>query len=100
MDSLIAIDRLDDAVHNAPTVSLTDQVRFRPEELRALAADVRTALRPDPDIDAVLDRLDAVVAGAKKVWLTDQVRVDKEELYDVLDSLRALMRSGPESRAR
>jgi hypothetical protein len=93
MDVLVAIDNLDDLVHNAPSVPLTDQVRLAPERLEAAVAQLHATLPPDvrarAEGEGLLERLDAVVASAKPVPLVDQVRVDKEALYDVLDGLRA-----------
>ena len=91
MDVLAAIDRLDDLVHNAKAVPLTDQVRIDGDELTA-AVDALLALLP-PDASELLDldvpeRLTAIVRDARPVPLTDDVRVDRDPIHDLLDRLR------------
>ena len=95
MDFLVAIDELDDAVHDARPVPLTDQVRLPLDRLQAHVDTVRRHLDPDLprrlEAELLLDRLDALVREAKPVPLTEQVRVDKGALYEILDALRALL---------
>ncbi len=92
MDWLVAIDTLDDLVHNAPGVPLTDEVRIDRDELQraldTLLAELPEELNGRPDVDAHL-RLAEVVRNAKPVPLTGQVRVDKDAVYELLDRLRA-----------
>ena len=94
MDSSTAIDFLDDLVHNAKPVPLTDQVRLQRDELREAVAAIDAALAPDvrrrAEAEGLLERLEAIVEGAKPVPLTEQVRFDKDDLYEVLDALRGL----------
>jgi hypothetical protein len=91
MDLLVAIDTLDDLVHNARTVPLTDQVRVERDELRQAVEQVHASLPPDAEAATAdpLGRLDDLVAAAKPVPLTDQVRIDRDALYEALDGLRA-----------
>jgi len=100
MDLLVAIDTLDDLVHNARAVPLTDQVRLKRGRLDEAFGQIQDALpldvRARAEADGLLERLDRLVTGAKPVPLTGDVRFDKQELYDVLDALRALI--GPENR--
>jgi hypothetical protein len=86
----VAIDALDDAVHRARHVPLTEQVRFKPDELREMVARVRTAAHGG-SMTPALDALDAIVARARPIPLTDQVRIPKEDLYARLDELRTLV---------
>jgi hypothetical protein len=44
MDVMRLIDRLDDLVHNAKTIPLTDQVRINREELYDIVDQIRAAL--------------------------------------------------------
>ena len=89
-----AIDYLDDLVHNAKSVPLTDQVRIDAHTLREAVDVVDAALPPDvrrrAEAVRLLERLDALVRDAKAVPMTSQVRFDKDELYEVLDALRAV----------
>ena len=88
LEILVAIDALDDEVHAAKAVPLTDQVRFDPEALQARVAEIRAHWPPRAD-SALLDELDGAVAAAPAVPLTRQVRIDKERIYDLLDRMRA-----------
>ena len=94
MDLATAIDHLDDLVHHAKPVPLTDQVRLRPDELREAVAAIDAALPPDvrrrAEAQGLLERLHAVVRQARPLPLVDRVRFDKDELYAVLDALRAV----------
>jgi hypothetical protein len=95
MDHLVAIDTLDDLAHNARTVPLTDQVRMRPESLRAAVDDVVATLPDDlrrrAEAEGLLERLEALLREAKPVPLTHDVRFDKDALYEILDGIRALI---------
>ena len=100
MEILRATDRLDDFIHNAPSVPYTDQVRVDKRELhdlvRRVRAEATTLFGSEPErsgpigqvLDA-LDGLDELVAAAKGVPLTDQVRVNKERMFEPMDRLRA-----------
>jgi hypothetical protein len=95
VDLLIAIDTLDDLVHEAKAVPLTDQVRMKHDELRRHAGDVLDALSPQQraraEAEGLPERLETVLRDAKPVPLTDQVRIGKDEIYAILDALRALV---------
>ena len=93
MDHLVAIDALDDLVHNAGGIPLSGDVRIARSKLEAGVRDLHATMPPDfrarAEDEGLLDRLDAVVANAKPVSLLRGVRVDKDELYEILDLLRA-----------
>lgn len=98
MDLLIAIDSLDDLVHNARAVPLSDQVRMPRGRLEAAVRDVYDTLPADLptrlEAEGLLERLDTLARDAKPLPLTDQVRVDKDELYEILDAIRRLVGPG------
>ncbi len=91
MDCLVAIDQLDDLVHNAKAVPMTDQVRIDRDRLQRALDDLLSTLPPDierhPDVDAHT-RLAQLVREAQPVPLTGELRLDKDVLYDLLDQLR------------
>ncbi len=93
MDVLVLIDKLDDLVHTAKAVPLTDTVRVDKEEIYDILDQMRATI-PEEIKQArwiVKERQEmlAEAHNAKQVPLTDQVRVDKEEIYDILDQMRA-----------
>ena len=94
MDALVAIDKLDDFLHNAKLVPLSDAIRVDPDELRACIQDVRdglTALLPAPDKSRSLplvERMEEIARAAPGVPLSRYVRIDKERMYELLDQLR------------
>src|SRR5438093_287097 len=47
MDVLVLIDKLDDLVHNAKAVPLTDQVRLDPEEIYDILDQMRATIREE-----------------------------------------------------
>jgi hypothetical protein len=84
------LDELDEAVHRAAAVPLTDQVRLNRGKIEALLGRLRTALNSGPsELVGVLDRLDELVRGAKAIPLTNEIRIDRLEIYNLLDYLRA-----------
>jgi hypothetical protein len=102
MEILIAIDALDDLIHNAKLVPLTDQVRLDPKALRAATERLRPAalaelgplpqrIGPVGDVFHAIDELEAIARDAKPIPLTGQVRVPKTQLYDRLDELHAAL---------
>lgn len=95
MDHLVAIDLLDDLVHNARYVPLTDQVMVRRDELESAVGQVRDLLPADlrrrAEADGLLERLETLVRNAKPMPLGSTVRVDKGELYEILDRIRGLV---------
>jgi hypothetical protein len=84
---LMAVDRLDDLVHNAQRVPLREQVIVDREELAALAEQ----LSPQEvgGLGPALDELQDVLAAAKPVPLTDRVRLDMADVYECCDTIRA-----------
>jgi hypothetical protein len=112
---LIAIDALDDLIHQAPAVPLTDSVRLDEDVLRVAVGRVRSeatklfGAEPEREgsvgeLCGALDGLDELVGTAKTVPLTDQVRVNKERFYEQLDRVRqtlpqAIKERGSESGA-
>lgn len=97
MDVLVAIDAVDDLLHNARVVPLSDEVRVDPEELGGLIQRMRSSLReqladPEPSRSwAQVDRLQAELRAARKMPMSNHVRVDRERMYDILDWLRAVV---------
>ncbi|HEX8084422.1 MAG TPA: hypothetical protein VF529_09040 [Solirubrobacteraceae bacterium] len=90
-DWLVAIDRIDDLIHNAKAVPLTDDVRVPADRIGAALDALLKTLAPQlearDDIDAH-KRLAELVRNAKPVPLTGEVRLPKDEVYDLLDQLR------------
>jgi hypothetical protein len=97
MEILVAIDRLDDAIHEARVVPLTDQVRIEKDRLHDAVAAIRSeadrTLGGDPTgpVYEAIERLELIAAGARPVPLTGQVRVDTIEVHEQLDVLRQLL---------
>ena len=89
--ALVTIDELDDLIHMARVVPLTDQVRLERADLDSRIATLRRQVAGNRPAVTILERLEAVVADAKPVPLTDQIRVLKPRLYDTLDELRAVV---------
>jgi hypothetical protein len=92
MEALEAIDRLDDHIHEARPIPLTDQVRM---DRSVLLADL-DAIRRDLDqlrtvsaVNEAIEALETLAAAAKPLFGSDQVRFDREDFYDQLDALRA-----------
>lgn len=91
---LIAIDELDDLMHNAKLVPLSDHVRVSLEELHELMARIRSGIhsavaRPEESRSMLLlAEIEQLARDAPKVPLTSQVRIDKERVYDLLDQMR------------
>jgi hypothetical protein len=97
-----AIDALDDLIHEAPAVPLTDTVRLDDDVLRSTAGQLRSAATemfgaeperhgPIGDLLRAVDGLDELIGTAKRVPMTSQVRVSKERFYDQLDRVRATL---------
>ena len=90
--ALVAISELDELVHNARIVPLTDQVRLERAEFETRIAALREQVANNGRALAVVERLETVVADAKPVPMTDQIRVLKTRLYDLLGELRVIAR--------
>ncbi len=117
MDVQVLIDKLDDLVHDAKVVPLTDQVRIDKEEIYDILDQLRAILpeeikqarwivkeahasRPDlvPALAAgsleileLVDKMDDLVHRAKPVPFTSDARLDKEKTYELLDRMRATL---------
>lgn len=94
MDVLVAIDRLDDFVHNAKTVPLSDAVRVDRGELLEHVDRLRTGLRAELSESyrsasmRMVEDLERLARDAPPVRLFSGVRVNKDQIYDVLDRMR------------
>lgn len=98
-DLLQAIDAVEELIHNAPPVPLTDYVRVNQRHLSTMVTRIDECLPWNPgsssdtqELHRVLGRLRSVVDAAKPVPLTRWHRVDRNEVYDQLDQLRAHFR--------
>jgi hypothetical protein len=98
MQLLKAIDQLDDHIHAAAGIPLTEQVRLEAGLLRASVsvireeADKRFGTQRAGAIGTLfraLEELEALVASARSIPGSDQVRVSKARFYDRLDELRS-----------
>jgi hypothetical protein len=102
MEILLAIDDLDDLVHESPHVPLTDLVRIDAHvareatgRVRAAATDLFGALRarsgPTGDVFMAIDELETLVATAGRIPMSKQLRIDKDRVFDLLDRLRVAL---------
>jgi hypothetical protein len=102
MEILVAIDHLDEVVHSARIVPLTDSVRVDARALRAATERLRRAAGatfgappafagPTAEVFELVGAVEALAGAAKRVPFTKQVRVDREPLYEALDRLRAVV---------
>ena len=89
-ETIAILDELDELVHNAASVPMTDQARFDPRTIDPLLDRLRTAVDGQPGLTALVEDLDALVREAKSVPLTKEIRVEREGIYDLLDGLRAV----------
>ena len=95
MDMLVAIDALDDLVHNAKRRPLhRDQVRVDRDAFRALLARVRTGMRISipgvvaPRMGEPIGRLERLCEdGAAQ---GDRLILNAEAVYELLDEARVL----------
>jgi hypothetical protein len=99
MEILDAINRLDDRVHMAPEIPLTDSVRIEANLLQAGVGGIRQHADrmwgsdregPVGQLFEALEELEAMVASAKPVPLTE-LRVNRDKLYEPLDRIRELL---------
>ena len=98
MDVLVLIDKLDDLVHNARPVPLTDQVRVDREEIYDILDQMRATI-PEEIKQArwIVKERQEMLAEAKreaeriiKEARDEQLRlISEEEVYDILDQMRA-----------
>ena len=95
MDVLIAIDALDDLIHNAKMVPLSDAIRIDRDDLLEQVERMREGLRAELDEAyrtgsmRLLEQLEQMARDAPPVRILGGVRMDKERVYDVLDGMRA-----------
>ena len=98
MDVLVLIDKLDDLVHNAKPVPLTDQVRVDKEEIYDILDQMRATI-PEEIKQArwIVKERQEMLAEAKREAerIVKEARerqtqlVSQEEIYDILDQMRA-----------
>ena len=93
MDVLIAIDALDDMVHQSALVPLTGEAMLDPAEAIAAVRRIREALLTEHPgateaFAGELEQLERRVSEAKPVPLSSLVRVRREDVFDALDRLR------------
>ena len=86
--ALVTADELDDVLHHARIVPLTDQVRVERADLGARVATLREQVAGNQRATGVVSKLEAAVAAARPVPLADQIRVAKPRLDDLLGELR------------
>ncbi len=95
MDALVAIDALDDLIHNAPNAFLSDDVKVDPDEVSDLLSALRAGLVEDiPDARrsvswTIVDELERAVREGRAVRMGTRVRINADALYELLDRLRA-----------
>jgi hypothetical protein len=85
------IDAIDDLVHEAKPVPLSDQVRVDRAELESLIGALReevAGLRRPHDALALIGELETIVREAGRIPLTGRLRVEREAVYAILDTLR------------
>ena len=96
MDALVALDALDDLIHNAPNAFLSDDVRLDPDKVAELLWHLRTGLRSEihdaerSESWKLVDELETVVRDARPGRMDSRVRVDPDVLYEWLDRLRSI----------
>ena len=94
MDILVAIDTLDDFIHNAKMMPLSDDVRVDRDELldhvERLRAGLRATVRESyrSHTAGSIEELARIAQAAPPVRLLGGVRLDKDEVYDLLDRMR------------
>jgi hypothetical protein len=93
-DVLVAVDELDDLIHNARAMPLSDNVRIHPDELNAAVARVREGAEvifagAEARTLGIVAQLEEVAREAIPVPLLREVRVDRERVYELLDQIRA-----------
>ena len=95
-DVLWAIDAVDELLHQARPVPLTDQVRVDKKTLSAKVERIGEALplgvgrsSEADEFNALLDRLRALLDASRAIPLTAWHRIDREAAYDLIDQLRA-----------
>jgi hypothetical protein len=95
MEVFVAIDALDDLIHNAPRTPLSDDARINREKLLAGVARVRAGLQAavgQPSLTRtgrLLGELEQLAERARPVRLVGGVRLDTERAFALIDGMRA-----------
>ena len=92
-DRLLAlVDRLDDLLHEANGLPLTDDVAIPRRKAYDLVDEMRSLVlaraSTSRDLLTIFDELDDLVHSAKLVPLTDQLRLNRDGVYALLDRIR------------
>src|SRR5215208_1262253 len=84
MDVLVLIDKLDDLVHNAKAVPLTDQVRIDREEIYDILDQMRAEAKRETD------RLlgEAREQAVREASQTEIVKIAERQAQDIVDDAR------------
>jgi hypothetical protein len=88
----IALDELEELIHRARRVPLTDQVRINRDKLSRQIDRIRAGIDREGEPTAALRRLEDAVARAPAVPLTPDVRAERKELLALVEALRAALR--------
>ena len=93
-EALEAIDALDDLLHDAKTIPLSDRVRVDPVTLAELVGRIRSHCEiallgmRGSGTRAALDGLDDAVRDARPIRVYRGVSVDKKRIYKQVDQIR------------
>jgi vacuolar-type H+-ATPase subunit H len=92
MDVLVLIDKLDDVVHNAKAVPLTDQVRIDREEIYDILDQMRATIPEEMLAEAKreVDRLlqEAREQAVREASQTEIVKLAERQSQDIIDDAR------------
>ena len=117
MDVLVLIDKLDDLVHNAKAVPLTDQVRIDREEIYEILDQMRATIPEEikqarwivkerqemlAEAKRECDRLlgEAREQATREASQTEIVKLAERQAQDILEDARSARRGRPGSRWR
>jgi uncharacterized protein YqgV (UPF0045/DUF77 family) len=90
MDVLVLIDKLDDLVHNAKAVPLTDQVRIDREEIYDILDQMRATI-PEEIKQArwiVKERQEMLAEAVREASQTEIVKLAERQAGDIVDDAR------------
>src|SRR6266540_3519494 len=90
MDVLVLIDKLDDLVHNAKAVPLTDQVRIDREEIKQARWIVKERQEMLAEAKRETDRLlgEAREQAVREASQTEIVKIAERQAQDIIDDAR------------
>src|SRR3954462_13539285 len=105
MDVLVLIDKLDDTIHNAKPVPLTDQVRVDKEEIYDILDQMRATIREEikqarwivkerqemlAEAKREVDRLlaEALEQAVREASQTEIVKIAERQAQDIVDDAR------------